>query len=80
VLVALPGSVLETWLRRGRTTAAIVRPDRTVMRAGHDVAALCAWTATVLHDGRATITGVRTECKTALLTEPSTMPVNPPLP
>jgi 2-polyprenyl-6-methoxyphenol hydroxylase-like FAD-dependent oxidoreductase len=80
VLVALPGSVLETWLRRGWATAAIVRPDRTVMRAGRDVASLCAWTTTVLHDGRATITGVRTECRTALLTEPSTMPVNPPRP
>jgi 3-(3-hydroxy-phenyl)propionate hydroxylase len=49
VLVAQPGGALDAWLRRGRVTAAIVRPDRTVMRAGHDVAALCAWTATVLH-------------------------------
>jgi 2-polyprenyl-6-methoxyphenol hydroxylase-like FAD-dependent oxidoreductase len=48
VLVALPGSALETWLRRGHATAAIVRPDRAVMRAGRDVAALCAWTASVL--------------------------------
>jgi 3-(3-hydroxy-phenyl)propionate hydroxylase len=36
------------WLRRGRATAAIVRPDRTVMRTGRDVAALCAWTSGVL--------------------------------
>jgi 2-polyprenyl-6-methoxyphenol hydroxylase-like FAD-dependent oxidoreductase len=49
VLVAQPGGALETWLRRGRATAALVRPDRTVMRAGRDAAALCAWTATVLH-------------------------------
>ncbi len=31
-------------------------------------------------DGRATITGIRTWCKTALLTEPSSMPVKPPRP
>jgi 3-(3-hydroxy-phenyl)propionate hydroxylase len=48
VLVAHPGSELDKWLRRGRAAAAIVRPDRTVMRAGRDTAALCAWTATVL--------------------------------
>ena len=41
VLVAHPGSALERWLRRGRATAALVRPDRTVMCAGRDVAALC---------------------------------------
>jgi 3-(3-hydroxy-phenyl)propionate hydroxylase len=91
VLFAQPGSALATWLRQGRATAAIVRPDRTVMCAGRDVAALCAWTTDVLHhrphgspgldahDGRATITGLRTECRTALLTEPS-MPVKPPRP
>ena len=48
--VAQPGSALATWLRQGRATAAIVRPDRTVMRAGRDVAALCAWTTDILHD------------------------------
>jgi 3-(3-hydroxy-phenyl)propionate hydroxylase len=48
VLVAPPGSALEEWLHRGRATAALVRPDRTVLRAGRDVAALCAWTATVV--------------------------------
>ncbi len=48
VLVAQNGSVLDAWLRRGRATAAIVRPDRTVMRTGRDVAALCAWTSGVL--------------------------------
>lgn len=42
VLVAQPGSALEGWLRRGHATAALVRPDRTVMCAGRDVAALCA--------------------------------------
>ncbi|HUH68467.1 MAG TPA: bifunctional 3-(3-hydroxy-phenyl)propionate/3-hydroxycinnamic acid hydroxylase [Mycobacterium sp.] len=91
VLLAQPGSALQAWLRRGHATAAFVRPDRTVMRAGPDVAALCAWSATVLRgqpqrlqpdtdDGRATITGIRTECRTALLTEPSSMPVKPPRP
>ncbi len=48
VLVAQPGSALDAWLRRGRATAAIVRPDRTVMRTGRDVATLCAWTSGVL--------------------------------
>ncbi len=48
VLVAEPGSALEVWLRRGRATAALVRPDRTVARAGRDAAALRAWTATVV--------------------------------
>ncbi len=51
VLVAEHDSELEKWLRRGHATAAIVRPDRTVMRAGRDPAALCAWTATVLRGG-----------------------------
>jgi 3-(3-hydroxy-phenyl)propionate hydroxylase len=42
VLVARPGSELETWLHRGRAESAVVRPDRTVMCAGRDTAALCA--------------------------------------
>jgi len=50
VLVAHRDTELEKWLHRARVAAAIVRPDRTVMRAGRDPAALCAWTATVLHD------------------------------
>ena len=41
VHVAAPGSELATWLRRGHAKAAIVRPDRTVLAAGRDVAALC---------------------------------------
>jgi 2-polyprenyl-6-methoxyphenol hydroxylase-like FAD-dependent oxidoreductase len=48
VLIARRGTELEKWLRQGRATAAIVRPDRTVMLAGRDLAALCAGTATVL--------------------------------
>jgi 3-(3-hydroxy-phenyl)propionate hydroxylase len=49
VVVAEAGSALATWLRRGRANAALVRPDRTVMRTGRDTAALCAWTLSVLH-------------------------------
>lgn len=81
-------SPLGSWLRRGRASAALVRPDRTVARAGRDLAALCGWAATALAAGkdqsdavdRATITGMRTECKTELLTEPSSMPESPPRP
>ncbi|OBB64417.1 bifunctional 3-(3-hydroxy-phenyl)propionate/3-hydroxycinnamic acid hydroxylase [Mycobacterium sp. 852014-50255_SCH5639931] len=88
VLVAEAGSPLEAWLKRGRATAALVRPDRTVAHAERDLAALCAWTATVIRPaavqadaaGRATITGVRTECRTALLTDPNSTPVRPPRP
>ncbi|OBG91756.1 3-(3-hydroxyphenyl)propionate hydroxylase [Mycobacterium sp. E3251] len=88
VLVTEAGSPLEAWLERGRATAALVRPDRTVAHAGRDLAALCAWTATILcpaavqaeAPGRATITGVRTECRTALLTDPNSTPVRPPRP
>jgi 3-(3-hydroxy-phenyl)propionate hydroxylase len=53
VVAAPPGSALDAWLRRGRATAALVRPDRTVMRTGRDVAALCAWAAIVLRAGEA---------------------------
>ena len=41
VCVAEPGSELAEWLHRGRAEAAIIRPDRTVLRAGRDVSALC---------------------------------------
>jgi 3-(3-hydroxy-phenyl)propionate hydroxylase len=34
VHTADPGSRLAAWLQRGHAEAAIVRPDRTVMRAG----------------------------------------------
>jgi 3-(3-hydroxy-phenyl)propionate hydroxylase len=39
--VAGPGTDLAEWLRRGRAEAIIVRPDRTVMRAGRNVDELC---------------------------------------
>jgi 3-(3-hydroxy-phenyl)propionate hydroxylase len=42
LVVTRPGSELDRWLRRGRSTAAIVRPDATVLRAGRDLSALCA--------------------------------------
>ena len=42
VHVAEPGGELERWLRRGHATAAIVRPDRTVMLAGRDSSKLFA--------------------------------------
>jgi 3-(3-hydroxy-phenyl)propionate hydroxylase len=42
VVIAEPGSELAGWLRRGHATAAIVRPDRTVMRAERRLTALCA--------------------------------------
>ena len=42
VHVAEPGGDLARWLRRGRATAAVIRPDRTVMLAGRDPSKLCA--------------------------------------
>ncbi|OBB00634.1 3-(3-hydroxyphenyl)propionate hydroxylase [Mycobacteriaceae bacterium 1482268.1] len=41
VHVAQAGSELADWLRCGHSTAAIVRPDRTVMRAGRNIDELC---------------------------------------
>jgi 3-(3-hydroxy-phenyl)propionate hydroxylase len=41
VHIAAPGSALAQWLRRGRASAAIIRPDRTVMRAGRNLSKLC---------------------------------------
>jgi 3-(3-hydroxy-phenyl)propionate hydroxylase len=42
LITTRPGTELDRWLRRGRATVAIVRPDATVLRAGRDLAALCA--------------------------------------
>jgi 3-(3-hydroxy-phenyl)propionate hydroxylase len=39
---AAPGSELAQWLRRGRASVAVVRPDRTVMCAGRALDKLCA--------------------------------------
>ena len=41
VIEAASGSDLDGWLRKGRASAAIVRPDRAVMQAGRSVEALC---------------------------------------
>ncbi|BBZ31507.1 bifunctional 3-(3-hydroxy-phenyl)propionate/3-hydroxycinnamic acid hydroxylase MhpA [Mycolicibacterium confluentis] len=38
---ATAGSVTADWLRRGRVTAAVVRPDRTVMVASRDLGVVC---------------------------------------
>ncbi|WP_244890095.1 bifunctional 3-(3-hydroxy-phenyl)propionate/3-hydroxycinnamic acid hydroxylase [Mycobacterium lentiflavum] len=51
VLVTQPGDELAHWLRDGHAAAALVRPDRAVMRAGRDVGALCAWACGIV-DGR----------------------------
>ena len=50
VLIPQSGDALATWLRRGRADATVVRPDRTVARAGRDVASLCAWATAVLRE------------------------------
>ncbi|MEW2484292.1 bifunctional 3-(3-hydroxy-phenyl)propionate/3-hydroxycinnamic acid hydroxylase [Mycobacterium sp. NPDC049093] len=47
--VAEPGGDLDTWLRRGRATAAVIRPDRTVMAAGRNFSALCAAVPALSH-------------------------------
>jgi 3-(3-hydroxy-phenyl)propionate hydroxylase len=41
VLEAAPGSPLYRWLTDSNATAALVRPDFTVLRAGRDIAGLC---------------------------------------
>jgi len=41
VVTAHPGTELALWLQAGRARAAVVRPDRTVMCAGRDVAEVC---------------------------------------
>ena len=42
VYIATSGSEVGEWLREGRATAAVLRPDRTVMTAGTDVSRLCS--------------------------------------
>lgn len=42
VHIAEPGGELERWLRDGHATAAVIRPDRTVMCSGRDVWTPCA--------------------------------------
>jgi 3-(3-hydroxy-phenyl)propionate hydroxylase len=45
--VAAANSELGRWLRRGRATAALIRPDRTVMRTSATLDALCKHLAAV---------------------------------
>ncbi|MCQ9131957.1 hypothetical protein [Streptomyces hilarionis] len=40
LVTASPGTALHRWLRRGRTVAALVRPDGTVQRTARDPKAL----------------------------------------
>jgi hypothetical protein len=57
---------------RGRADGSTdVRPEHIRASSGHRYAA---------YDSRATITTVRAACATAVLTEPSSMPANPPRP
>jgi hypothetical protein len=48
LLEVKPGSALSTWLADGEAVAALVRPDFTVMRVGHDLATLCEGAPTFL--------------------------------
>jgi 3-(3-hydroxy-phenyl)propionate hydroxylase len=41
VVSVASGSELGRWLKQGRATAAIVRPDGAVMQAGRNVAVIC---------------------------------------
>ena len=41
VVFAEPGSELARWLKRGQATAAIIRPDGSVMQAGPDTQTIC---------------------------------------
>lgn len=43
---------LSAWLRAGRATAALVRPDRSTMASGHDVSALVALAASIITPAR----------------------------
>jgi 3-(3-hydroxy-phenyl)propionate hydroxylase len=49
VVIAEPGTELALWLQRGRASAAIVRPDFTVLAAGRDVAGLAERVPTLRH-------------------------------
>ena len=47
-LIAEPGSALRAWLLTGNAHAAVVRPDRTVWKAGRDIGAVCGALPAVL--------------------------------
>lgn len=42
VVAVEPNTELARWLRRGRATAAVIRPDGMVMYAGRDVLEVCS--------------------------------------
>lgn len=48
VVAAVAGGDLTTWLTGAGAVAALVRPDRTVMASGSDVAALCTTVTTAI--------------------------------
>lgn len=50
--IAEPGSELARWLHHGRATAAIIRPDRTVICAGRNLSALCATVPQFSHESK----------------------------
>jgi len=52
VHIAAPDGELADWLRRGRVTSAIVRPDRTVMWAGRDMRRIDDLVPTVIPEKR----------------------------
>ena len=54
VLTVQRNSELGQWLRRQRTSAAVVRPDGTVLHAGRDLAAACS---TLPSSGRNPVAG-----------------------
>jgi 3-(3-hydroxy-phenyl)propionate hydroxylase len=55
VHIVQPRTELAEWLRRGHVRAAIVRPDRTVMRAGRNMQRLCESIAAIhVCEGRPT--------------------------
>lgn len=47
IIRAEPGSQLDAWLRQGQASAALIRPDRTVMRAGRDATLVAAPVSTL---------------------------------
>lgn len=64
---AAAGSELARWLRRHHVTAVVVRPDRTIMTAGRDLAAVCRAVPLFQLDHR-----------TVVAPEAHTRPVSPP--
>ncbi|MEU7812986.1 bifunctional 3-(3-hydroxy-phenyl)propionate/3-hydroxycinnamic acid hydroxylase [Pseudonocardia sp. NPDC049154] len=64
VVIAVPGTDLHRWLRRGRARAALVRPDGAVQRDGRDVAALAADLASIRLPHHSTAAAPQPPCAT----------------